>query len=711
MPATQSAPPALAFALEYARKGWHVFPVWFPTPDGCGCAKGLACERPGKHPLARLAPNGLLDATTDEAVISGWWTQYPRANIGVRTGPESGIWVLDIDAYKGGAFALEDLESTHGKLPTSIRARTGSGGASTHILFRYPDGFRVPSHPIPNVHGLDVKGAGGYIIAAPSLHKSGGVYTWLDEDDSVLEDAPDWLLRIVCTPLAADPKAPVPTGMELDDEGAEEFCAKFFEKASGKIFGGEARHDSAVWFFVQCKDNAVPFDHAARWLEPLHTTAKEMGGRSVEIEELRRILHWAYSKDRRDPLPSVARRLKSPRDEPPPDVPWEPPDEVPGDIANAEDNEPAAVSAGVRAPQGDQKPSPWLSLADALSRAQDVSQRFQTRIPTLDRVTGGGIPRGRVLLMVGRPGSGKTTLAIQVAVDMAEQGAAVGMLLADEGLHAGAIRVAQRRGYERDRLEAANPESIAAAADSLRRLESVYCLDPDDAGATLEEFLRGMDERSAGRPQVWLLDSAQVIRHATAKTAETRIRVKGLAERVKSEGRKRAAVVILLSQSNRGSYRAKKEEDNSDPLAAGGESGSLEHMADVFLWLAPAGEDRTKCMVPKNRVGSGPVLIPWQLQLDRQSATFREIDDSDADDPAVVAAETKRLETLRKTQERIAEVLKRNPGGLTGRQLRDVVGGRPQVISEALRTMEAASQIFSEPSEKRGGGMVWKRAH
>lgn len=700
------AEPMRDAALSYAARGWRCFPVWWPLANGCACGRQSECPRVGKHPLARLAPNGLLDATTDEAIITGWWTQYPRANIGIRTGPESGIWVLDVDAYKGGAYALEDLESAYGKLPTSIRARTGSGGASTHILFRYPTGFRVPSHPIPNVHGLDVKGAGGYIIAAPSLHRSGGVYFWLDEDDSVLEDAPEWLLRVVCTPLASDPKAPVPTGMELDEEGSEEFCAKFFERASNKILTGEARHDTVVWFCIQCKDNAVPFEHASRWLEPLHTTAKEMGGRAVELDELQRILRWAYSKDRRDPLPSVARRLKA---EPPPEVPWEPPDEVPGDVANGDDEQESPPARPVP-PQSDPKPPPWLSLSEALTRAQDVSQRFLTRIPTLDRVSGGGIPRGRVLLMVGRPGSGKTTLAIQVAVDMAEQGAAVGMLLADEGLNAGAIRVAQRRGYAREQLEAADPDTIQAAAASLRRLENIHCLDPDDSASNLETFFAGMDQRANGLPQVWLLDSAQVIRLASSKGAETRIRVKDLAERVKSEGRKRAAVVILLSQSNRGSYRAKKDEDNSDPLASGGESGALEHMADVFLWLAPAGENRVKALIPKNRVGAGPVLVPWHLSLDRASATFREIDEMADDDPEAAAAETKRLEALRKREDRVIKELKRNPEGLSGKQLNEAVGGAPAITIAARDSLRDKGLLFSEPSTKSGGGMIWKVA-
>src|ERR1039457_1697999 len=80
LPAAASA--LASTALKYAAYGWSVFPLWPPSADGsCACMKGALCERSGKHPLARLAPNGLLDATRDDAIISGWWAQYPYANI------------------------------------------------------------------------------------------------------------------------------------------------------------------------------------------------------------------------------------------------------------------------------------------------------------------------------------------------------------------------------------------------------------------------------------------------------------------------------------------------------------------------------------------------------------------------------------------------------------------------------------------------------
>src|SRR5262245_41859001 len=67
----------LEAALEYAEAGIPVFP----------------CKRT-KEPLT---PNGFKDATTDKKQIREWWSKWPRAMIGVPTGPASGIDVLDLD--------------------------------------------------------------------------------------------------------------------------------------------------------------------------------------------------------------------------------------------------------------------------------------------------------------------------------------------------------------------------------------------------------------------------------------------------------------------------------------------------------------------------------------------------------------------------------------------------------------------------------------
>jgi putative DNA primase/helicase len=168
----------LTAALWYARVALlYVFPVFEPVASGCSCGD-RECQHPGKHPRA---PHGYLDATRDERQIIEWWDErWPNASIGVACGA-SGLIVLDNDVRNGGfashADLIEHMQKKYGVvLPESLTVMTGSNDGSTHDYFRYrwTDGDRTPSALEP---GLDLKGQHGFVIAPPSRHYKGGVYT------------------------------------------------------------------------------------------------------------------------------------------------------------------------------------------------------------------------------------------------------------------------------------------------------------------------------------------------------------------------------------------------------------------------------------------------------------------------------------------------------------------------------------------------------
>jgi putative DNA primase/helicase len=92
-----NTPTNLNDALEYARAGMRVFPLFYVLKDGgCSCRPrpGHPCKRIGKHPMTE---NGVLDAyKATEEDIRRWWTESPHANIGLATGL-GGLVVMDID--------------------------------------------------------------------------------------------------------------------------------------------------------------------------------------------------------------------------------------------------------------------------------------------------------------------------------------------------------------------------------------------------------------------------------------------------------------------------------------------------------------------------------------------------------------------------------------------------------------------------------------
>jgi hypothetical protein len=187
-------------AMIYAEKfKWSVFPIHTIKNGVCTCYKGTSCEETGKHPKfdKELIPNGCTNATKDRNTIHKWWSKWVDANIGIATGKGSGFFVLDVDPRDGGDDSLQELIDKYGELPETVEAITGSGGR--HILFTYPDQNVKNSAGLIG-EGLDIRGNGGYIVVAPSLHESGGSYEWelsSHPSETEIKAAPGWLLHMV----------------------------------------------------------------------------------------------------------------------------------------------------------------------------------------------------------------------------------------------------------------------------------------------------------------------------------------------------------------------------------------------------------------------------------------------------------------------------------------------------------------------------------
>lgn len=169
-------------ALHYAQQfGWAVHPVDLK-----------------KKPIT---PHGRNDATRDESTIRRLF--HNGAQIGVATGPESKLFVLDVDLDEqrqiNGYATLEYLESKYGALPDTPRQRTGRGG--TQYLFNYADGLKNSAGKLGA--GIDTRGMGGYIVAAPSRNTN-GPYEWLvSPDETPLADVPQWLIDLLQAPDAS----------------------------------------------------------------------------------------------------------------------------------------------------------------------------------------------------------------------------------------------------------------------------------------------------------------------------------------------------------------------------------------------------------------------------------------------------------------------------------------------------------------------------
>ena len=163
-------------ALSLASRGLHVFP----------------CKPRDKRPAVF---EGLKRATIDQNVIIGWWrsTEY---NIGLATGEQSRVFVVDVDGLDAEA-ELKKLEDQHSALPHTVESLTARG---RHVYFAWPD------RPVRNsaakiAPGIDVRGEGGYVLAPPSVHPSGKVYAWSVDGADTFAPAPQWLLAKITAPV------------------------------------------------------------------------------------------------------------------------------------------------------------------------------------------------------------------------------------------------------------------------------------------------------------------------------------------------------------------------------------------------------------------------------------------------------------------------------------------------------------------------------
>ena len=170
----------LSWAHRYAARGWRVVPI---IPNE-------------KRPALNAWQNA---ATTDASLIETWWTKnYTGHGVGVVTGEESGIFVLDVDIAGGkqGQETLQQLTTKHGELPPTPLVFTPSGG--WHVYFAWPKGKTIRNDASRRLGpGLDIRGEGGQVVAPPTTRDSGG-YQWF-EDTFTLEapEAPAWLINLL----------------------------------------------------------------------------------------------------------------------------------------------------------------------------------------------------------------------------------------------------------------------------------------------------------------------------------------------------------------------------------------------------------------------------------------------------------------------------------------------------------------------------------
>jgi len=418
-------------ALTVAARGWRVIPCHSIREGRCSCSRTIreVCSAtppaPGKHPRTR---HGLTDATTDPEQIRAWWTSWPDAHMAIVTGAESGLVVLDVDPRHGGDVSLAALEAKHGRLDT-VEALTGGGGR--HLYFAHPGG-RVPNSAGRLGPGLDVRGDGGYVLAPPSGHISGGTYQWEASSEPgmlPLAPMPEWMLGPPATTAQ-----PAPAVEDVIPEGQRD--------STLASLAGSMRRRGMVEEEIAAALTAV---NARRCRPPLPEAAVSRIARSV---------------GRYEPAPA-------PEEPPPPDAP-------PGWLQPVDGK---GRPAGLPVP-------PRVRSATGLRfvRAADVE------LEDVEWSWPGYLPLGKVVVLDGDPGVGKSSVAIGLAAQITR----------GRALPSGSEQIYQPADVVLSMPEDGMGDTIkrrlmAADADQ----ERVHLVDLRDAAATLVTFPRDVETLEA----------------------------------------------------------------------------------------------------------------------------------------------------------------------------------------------------------------------
>jgi replicative DNA helicase len=275
---------------------------------------------------------------------------------------------------------------------------------------------------------------------------------------------------------------------------------------------------------------------------------------------------------------------------------------------------------------------------DYLKRAQEIAAGRQkvdlirTGIGPLDQVLG-GIGRGNLVIVAGRPGQGKSALALQIAMNISRSAPVLYLSLEmtnDEFAQRALSSLAYHPSWKplgfaalRDPSHLSN-EDLSRLANSEKRLRSHGLLLHDEPGVSIEQVALRISMTASRLSTQGKRLSAVVVDHLglirrPRHIASTVHQIEAITNGLKEMAKRIDAPIFALSQLNRA---VEQRDDKRPQLSDLRDSGSIEQDADAVIgvyrdsyyaergmWVAtdvrpaPAGPNSMEAIVLKNRHG------------------------------------------------------------------------------------------------------------
>lgn len=179
-PPTEGEPANLGVALQLAARGFAVFPVQ---------TRGDNAKKP--FPFFKWRDQ----SSTEERAIREWWRRWPDAAPALDLA-KSNLLVVDADRHDpehDGVAAWGDVMASHGFEPYGVPI-VATPNEGCHFLFRQDGSLGNGRGGLPK--GIDVRGAGGYVVAPGAIMGDGRFYE-CHGDPAEAPAIPEWLVKLL----------------------------------------------------------------------------------------------------------------------------------------------------------------------------------------------------------------------------------------------------------------------------------------------------------------------------------------------------------------------------------------------------------------------------------------------------------------------------------------------------------------------------------
>lgn len=450
-----------------------------------------------------------------------------------------------------GPNAVALLRDAKVSLPRTAAVQTARG---YHAIYAHP-GYEVPNRvkllSDGEKSGVDVRGDGGYVVAPPSVHGSGWVYQWVVKPEEGIAPLPAGVAGLLSRQSNGD---------------AEAHDATWFDQAWQGIPDGQ-RNDTAArlagyWLHVTTGNEEATYRAMEAWAMRCQPP--------MDVKELRATIR---SVSRREAAKQAHERTKHlPRHQ------------------------------VIEGPQ-------WADeLRDAKAR-----RGATVALPAFALID--GLVPGDLVILAGRPGMGKSTLACQLTAEACfKKGLPTWVVSTEMTRHQWGEWMA---AYIASEGTASLPRPLSEKILSWWRTSPIAIT---DSGVISIQDLRTLAE---GRLGVKLVIVDHITRLVGGRKETRVLEVGDVARGLKSMAKDLGCTVVALCQLSR---RVEGDDSRRPRLSDLRESGELEQEADAVLFLWTPQREIHKARLPmyvtvaKNRHGPlGQVSVMFDKPLRRFS--------------------------------------------------------------------------------------------